>query len=572
MSPRRPILASILLVAALVGWPADAPAQTFPSDDAGRPAPWCSYLDTSVTPNRSVVCSTTNPLPSGPGAASIATDTLGYGRAFFFSDVSNVFAIRAPFFIDQINVLGYGTQGAARASVASSNDGGRTWAPAVDIQLGAINPPTMAGVTIGTTPRYVLAATGLATALDIFTSSSPSGGFVAATGGAGRNATSPVTFAIQGATVMAWAQGGGGNNTAIACRSQDNGQTFAACVTADAGLNTAFTGSGPQATITSPAVNTWLAVTNNGLVKRSINDGAAWATVLTLPSGTPAAVKCVSATVCLVVDSGANTVQPYRSIDGGATWTAQALIGTLAAANSTGAAFCVYSADVVDVIIRNNYPLTTTTTTTPAFRSTDGGQSWVAVPVTGGQAAFVNPMDTLSDCAATSTGRSVFVGQRLLVHGFYYGPVTTNTVQIVGANGIPLDVDANGNFTGNQGLPQATSPNAWGVVPVQGPALFNSEVVSAANAAVSVVVAAVASQRVHLRRVDARCSAGTATLTVTDGATVIWSSIGAEVAAARFTQQWQPSVDTTTSAALTVTLGACGAANTGTLTVQADRF
>lgn len=34
---------------------------TFPSDDAGRPAPWCSYIDDSVTPNVSVPCSITNP-------------------------------------------------------------------------------------------------------------------------------------------------------------------------------------------------------------------------------------------------------------------------------------------------------------------------------------------------------------------------------------------------------------------------------------------------------------------------------------------------------------------------------
>lgn len=578
MSARWSLLAAVLLLAALVGVPVGAAAQTFPSDDAGRPAPWCSWLDTSVTPAQSIVCSNTHPLPSGPGAASIATDTLGYGRSFFMSatgsSTSITERITTVLFTDEINVLGYGITGANQAAVTNSSDGGRTWAPLTSLQLGAVNAPFHAGVTIGTSPRYVLAATGLATALDIFTSSNPSGGFVAATGGAGRNATSPVTFAIQGATVMAWAVGGGAANRAIACQSLDNGQTFQACVTVDAGNNSGFTGSGPKVTITSPSVNTWLAVANNGKVWRSVDNGATWTNVLTLTVAAPAPIKCLSATRCLVIDFIGFSEIPRLSTDGGATWTAQAAIS---ANSGVAGAICLYGQNVVDFILRATFPSTLTGTTVPAYRSTDGGISWVGATATGGQPAFSGgSLDNVSDCTATATGRSAFVGFRTSSTGLYFGPTTANTVQVVGSNGLALAVDGNGNFTANQGSPQATSPNAWGVVPVQGPSLKNSQQTSAAATANTITIAAVASQRVHLRRIDASCNTATdtaATLTVTDGATVIWSLATAETVTStgRTVVSWVPSLDGTTGAALTVTLAAC-TTGTSRLAVQADQF
>lgn len=574
----RSILALHLLLAALLWLPAGAAAQTFPSDDAGRPAPWGSYLDTSVTPNQSVVVSTTHPLPISPGSASIGTDTLGYGRSFYFSGSSTTIGIKVALFTDEINVLGWGVA-AAQLSVSHSSDGGRTWGPFVSVSFSNTNNPIAAGRTIGTSPRYVLSMQGPATGPRVVTSTSPSGGFADSTFGTGLNVTvpTPATFAIQGSTVMMWTEGVNATNRAVACRSDDNGQTFQNCVVVDVTASSSFSNIGPQAVITSPSVNTWLAVSRQGKVWRSTDNGASWTNVLTLTSLTAAAIKCISATVCLIGDPVGTTIVPRRSTDGGATWTAQSAIGGGPASGSVSAAFCDYGNNVIDLIRRDQFPDTASATTTPAFRSTDGGVTWIGATATGGQAAFLGTnLDTVSDCTATATGRSVFVGFRTASTGIYFGPTTSNTVQLVGSTGFSLNVDSSGNMTANQGLPQTTSPNAWGVVPVQGPSLKNSKQTSAVTTANAITITAVAGQRVHLRKITASCDTAGAmatTLTVTDGATQVWALAATEtvLAAVRTTEAWQPSLDSTTGNAMTITLGAC-TAGTSLLSVQADQF
>lgn len=579
MRPRRLLLA-LLLVASL-GVPADARAQTMPRDDTGLPTGACAYLDDSVTPNLYQRCSTTHPLPMSPGSASIATDTLGYGRSFFLSNSGSgtvsTSRLSTILFLDDIDVVGWGITGGSTLATASSVDGGRTWGALGTVGFGtAINAPIHAGRTIGTAPRFLLSVSGIAGSPTILNSTSAAGGWAASTFGTGINNNSGPTFAIQGATVMVWGQGGAANNTAVACRSQDNGQTFQNCVTVDATNNTGFTStSGPHQTITSPAAGTWLAVANNGKVWRSTDDGATWATVVTLAGGAASPIKCVSATVCVTTGAGTGGIAPYRSTDGGATWTQQATIVNPSV--GAGKALCLYGNNVLDVIASDNFPSTATTTSTGAARSVDGGQTWLPVTVTGGLAAFSGAnFDVVSDCTSTATGRSAFIGFRTASTGLYYGPTTSNTVQIVGANGIPLNVDGNGNFTGNQGLPQATSPNAWGVVPVQGASLKNSQQTSAVTTAQTITIAAVTSQRVHLRRIDASCNTAAATaptLTVTDGATQIWALAATETVAAgaRTVVTWSPSLDSTTGQAMAITLGAC-TAGTSLLSVQADQF
>lgn len=103
-------------------------------------------------------------------------------------------------------------------------------------------------------------------------------------------------------------------------------------------------------------------------------------------------------------------------------------------------------------------------------------------------------------------------------------------------------------------------------------AALNTESTSAANTAVSKVIAALFNQRAHLFTVSARCSAGTAQIIVLDGATQIWSSAATEVSTTTFRFQWNPSLSNTLGNSMTVTLGTCGAANTGTLDVQASQF
>lgn len=102
----------------------------------------------------------------------------------------------------------------------------------------------------------------------------------------------------------------------------------------------------------------------------------------------------------------------------------------------------------------------------------------------------------------------------------------------------------------------------------------NSESTSAANTAVTRSITGILGARVHLWSVSARCSAGTAQLTVKDGVagTTIWTSAATEVATTTFKFQWNPSLSSASGNGMDITLGTCGAANTGILDVQASQF
>lgn len=102
-------------------------------------------------------------------------------------------------------------------------------------------------------------------------------------------------------------------------------------------------------------------------------------------------------------------------------------------------------------------------------------------------------------------------------------------------------------------------------------ATANSEA-TAVNATVTTTLTASQLLRGHLFTVSARCSAGTAQITVKDGATTIWTSAATEVGATTFMKQWNPGLPSSPGANLVVTLSTCGAANTGTLDVQGSVF
>jgi hypothetical protein len=100
----------------------------------------------------------------------------------------------------------------------------------------------------------------------------------------------------------------------------------------------------------------------------------------------------------------------------------------------------------------------------------------------------------------------------------------------------------------------------------------NTEATAAANTAVVTTLTVNSWQRAHLFSVNAKCSAGTAQLTVADGATTIWSSAATEVGTTSFPKSWNPGLPSSPGNNLVITLGACGAANTGTLDVQGSVF
>lgn len=117
-----------------------------------------------------------------------------------------------------------------------------------------------------------------------------------------------------------------------------------------------------------------------------------------------------------------------------------------------------------------------------------------------------------------------------------------------------------------------STPIPCGAAPGQGLTLFNSQTVSAANTAVTITIAAMTGARTHVYSLDAFCSAGTSNLTITDGGTTIWSTPATEVPVTRDRISWPTGLTSATNSAIVITLAACGAANTGTLDVQADRY
>jgi hypothetical protein len=109
---------------------------------------------------------------------------------------------------------------------------------------------------------------------------------------------------------------------------------------------------------------------------------------------------------------------------------------------------------------------------------------------------------------------------------------------------------------------------------IQSTQTFNSETVSATNAAAVANFgnATFGLQRDHLYSVSARCSAGTAQLTVSDGGTQIWSTAATEVSTTTFKFQWNPGLAGSLGKVMVVTLGTCGGGNIGTLDVQGSQF
>lgn len=110
------------------------------------------------------------------------------------------------------------------------------------------------------------------------------------------------------------------------------------------------------------------------------------------------------------------------------------------------------------------------------------------------------------------------------------------------------------------------------VVPSQGGNTKNALSTSAAATAVSITLTPGAATRAHLYGATVRCSAGTASLSVTDGGTTVWSSDAAFVTTASKAVAWLPGYTGVVGSAVVVTLGSCGGTALGTLAVQADIF
>jgi len=111
-------------------------------------------------------------------------------------------------------------------------------------------------------------------------------------------------------------------------------------------------------------------------------------------------------------------------------------------------------------------------------------------------------------------------------------------------------------------------PPGGAAPPTIQPASTKNSESTAVNGTVTTTLTITQSQRAHLFSVNARCSAGTAGLTVADGSTQIWSSGATEVGTTTFKYQWDPGLASSPGNNLVIALTTCGVANTGTLDVQ----
>ena len=148
-----------------------------------------------------------------------------------------------------------------------------------------------------------------------------------------------------------------------------------------------------------------------------------------------------------------------------------------------------------------------------------------------------------------------------------------------GSNQTPADGFANPTtFQGVWSLGGWFNGTTWDrwrgqVVTVQGETLFNTQIVTAANTAGVVTIAAVAGTRPHLYEISqAWCSpAGTALLTVTHAGVQMYTAANI-TNQDTFSKAWPVGLTGGTNTATVITLGACGVGNVGILSVQADRF
>jgi hypothetical protein len=301
----------------------------------------------------------------------------------------------------------------------------------------------------------------------------------------------------------------------------------------------------------------WVVATTVGM-QISSDDGLTWATATGFPTATSATrLAAVSSTILLGVAQGSATL--YRSVDGGATWTSStpfsgASIGGIAVTGSTVVVTGIASGTVF------------------TFRSTDLGLTWplVNLRVSGGCYSGSGYM-----CSTAANSIGDVIETRLPNGGTYYlqySPVLlVGQVTLAGEDDTLLKIDANGFLTANQGT-AAAGTSAWSMASVQGATLFNTSATGAANTAVVATVTGAASKRTHLYGVTAFCSAGSASIIVADGVTTIWQTPAGAVGTGVFSAGWTVGLTATTAANIVVTLSTCGAGNTGTLSVQADRF
>lgn len=582
------VLAVLLLLAAAAG------AQTWPRDVTGTPAAECSALDALGTPQ---LCGPLNPLPvvtsgalsgsSGPTVGSqnwFLSQPPGFNPFVWLDGTTQTGTVVCPAFLDDVNIICFqgGVPGGPFTTFRSSNAGLSFQALSLSQSLGG-NGRIQSAVRLAD-GRYVISRGAPPDAV-IFAITSDGLAFVTSTcTGCAFLIAEPESLTLNGSTILASARAAPGfaAGTFTLCRSTNTGATFTCAsgvaIAGYTGTNEATWVRG-NTMIAAPSAGVWLALVerfgaDNALkIIRSTDDGVTWTEVMTDAANPspPRGIGCLTSTLCLV----AAGQRIYRSTNGGLTWTT---IVTSApdGANTNWEGVAVFDAlTAVAVPFLAGAPVNAP----PAFyRTIDGGLTWLTIR---GRPSGC-PQST---GAATSQGAATIItrnGRGLAISRYtallagttpcaFYATSGTGGTSVTGPLGTAWNIGADGSGPISQGDPLRPVT----VAPVQGVNLFNSQTTGAADTAVVTTLTGVRDQRVHVYRVEASCSAGTSQLTIVDGSipSTVWSTLTGEVGATRFRQSFTPaSLTGGTSVAVTITLAACGAGNTGTLIVHADRY
>lgn len=110
------------------------------------------------------------------------------------------------------------------------------------------------------------------------------------------------------------------------------------------------------------------------------------------------------------------------------------------------------------------------------------------------------------------------------------------------------------------------------VSPSQRQSVNGVPVVSATNASAVKTITGFTNRSVRIFSFKASCSAGTATVTITDGGVTVWSTVAGAIGTNDGGAIWMPPLTLTPGNTAVVTLSTCGGGNVGTLTVQADLY
>lgn len=473
--------------------------------------------------------------PSGLGTTG-GTSTTGFGKGWFPSTFQGGGNIVIGFYQPGgTTVNSFRRQVACGncLTVGTSSDGGINFVEtntsfvvgneiAFLIQVPS-NPPRYFGYAPNGAGSITFNSTALLSGWATGTTASPdfNNGIVAAASNA------------NGSTVLTVGGTGGGNHT-NACRSTDQGRTFPSCVDVRAAQ--------PATGVWYGGGTTWFVSSADGGISRSTNDGLTWSLVTTLgANGGPG--LCQASTnyqTCLTIDAG----QVFRSTDNGATWVSVLSSGV--------SGMCDYGNGNVG-LVTGVPPVGLSAITNTAFSSQDGGLNFYAGNVYGSLWTGVGS-PSLSSFVCNATGRG-FMSMHTTA-----GPTPTFTFFN------PL-TQPGGVLTSTAGGYNVTALIQGGVI------LNAAPTTSAANTAAAVTLTGTSGSRICVRSVAIFSSAaGTPTLTVSDGATVVLNlgTLATNTAPTIF--PGQPLMCGQTGNNVVVNIGAAGAAVTTTTSVIADRY